>query len=259
MDMHTTTLTSRISLLSAVIAPSRDRDCSHPLSDRTGRPMKAHARTSSRTEGSTKKPWPRQRAAGPVPATRAANALSSTYAHDGKRRRACLRTRERRAGGRDASKHRDEGLVGCDLLGSARVAPNRDLVQHGLKALAEVLIMPHLRATRLGVTNSGAQACEDKKVRITNPGVPSATYLMVIRGAQSLRLSLLARFCEPAQSSRRRCSQSPLNHADAQRFLAPSPKAQSPTTNLALSSTRGTRGTRQADPLDPTALVYAYV
>ena len=36
MDMHTTTLTSRISLLSAVIAPSRDRDCSHPLSDRSG-------------------------------------------------------------------------------------------------------------------------------------------------------------------------------------------------------------------------------
>ena len=96
-------------------------------------------------------------------------------------------------------------------------------------------------------------------VRITNPGGPSATYLMVVRGAQSLRLSLLARFCEPAQSSHRRCSQRPLNHADAQRFLAPSPKAQSPTTNLALSSTRGTRGTRQADPLDPTALVYAYV
>ena len=114
-------------------------------------------------------------------------------------------------------------------------------------------------ATRLGVTNSGAHACEDKKVRITNPGVPSATYLMVVRGAQSLRLSMLARFCEPAQSSHRRCSQRPLNHADAQRFLAPSPKAQSPTTNLALSSTRGTRGTRQADPLDPTALVYAYV
>ena len=99
----------------------------------------------------------------------------------------------------------------------------------------------------------------NNNLRVVRAGVPSATYLMVVRGAQSLRLSMLARFCEPAQSSHRRCSQRPLNHADAQRFLAPSPKAQSPTTNLALSSTRGTRGTRQADPLDPTALVYAYV
>ena len=122
---------------------------------------------------------------------------------------------------------------------------------HGYRCIHAPPGMPHLRATRLDVTNSGAQACKDKKVRITNPGVPSATYLMVVRGAQSLRLSMLARFCEPAQSSHRRCSQRPLNHADAQRFLAPSPKAQSPTTNPALSSTRGTRETRQENPPGP--------
>ena len=60
--------------------------------------------------------------------------------------------------------------------------------------------------------------------------------------------------CKP-----RRFSQRQVHHADALRSLAPAPKVQSRRNNPALSSTRGTRGTRQADPPDPTALVYADV
>ena len=71
--------------------------------------------------------------------------------------------------------------------------------EHGFKAVADVLLMPHLRATRLDVTKSGAQVCEETHVRITDPPPPSAAYLMVLRGAQSLRLLLLARIARPAQ------------------------------------------------------------
>ena len=197
MDMHTTTITSGIFLLSAVVAPSRDRDLSRPLSDCSGRALCARARTSSRTEGSSKNPCPKSSASGPVPATQAANAHPSNACAQWDVRRTYLPPPKRRDGGSDASKHRDEGLVGCAMHAYAKVVPNRDLVQHGLKAVAEVLLMPHLRATRLDVTKSGAHVCEEKYVRITDPGPPSATYLMVLRGTQSLRLS-----CWPALHAR---------------------------------------------------------
>ena len=74
-----------------------------------------------------------------------------------------------------------------------------DLVKHGLKTVADVLLMPHLRAARLDVTQSGAQVCEETYVRITDPPPPSAAYLMVLRGAQSLRFLPLARIARPAQ------------------------------------------------------------
>ena len=114
-------------------------------------------------------------------------------------RRTYLPPPKRRDGGSDASKHRDEGLVGCAVHTYAKVVPNCDLVQHGLKAVAEVLLMPHLRATRLDVTRSGAQVCEETHVRITDPPPPSAAYLMVLRGAQSFRFLPLARIARPAQ------------------------------------------------------------
>ena len=257
MDMHTTTITSGIFLLWS--QPSRDRDLSRPLSDCSGRALCARARTSSRTEGSSKNPCPNSSASGPVPATQAANARPSSACAQWDVRRTYLPPPKRRDGGSDASKHPDEGLVGCAMHAYAKVVPNRDLVQHGLKAVAEVLLMPHLRATRLDVTKSGAHVCEEKYVRITDPGPPSATYLMVL-ATLNLSASPAGPHCTPGpKSSHRRCSQRRLNHAEASRSLAPTPKAQSRGTNPALSSTRGTRGTRQADPPDPTALVYLAV
>jgi len=53
------------------------------------------------------------------------------------------------------------------MHGVTRMAPRCDLVQHGFKAVADVLLMPHLRATTLDVTKSGAHVCEEKYVRIT--------------------------------------------------------------------------------------------
>ena len=138
----------------------------------------------------------------------------------------------------------------------AKVVPNRDLVQHGLKAVAEVLLMPHLRAATQDVTKSGAQIREEKYVRIVDPGGASAKYLMVVGCAQFLRLLLLARLRAQPKSSCPRFSQRQVHQADVPRSLAPAPKVQSRRNNPALSSTRGTRGTRQADPPDPTALVY---
>ena len=91
-------------------------------------------------------------------------------------RRTYLPPPKRRDGGSDASKHPDEGLVGCAMHTCAKVVPNRDLVQHGLKAVAEVLLMPHLRATRLDVTKSGAHVCEETHVRITDPAPPRALH-----------------------------------------------------------------------------------
>ena len=85
------------------------------------------------------------------------------------------------------------------MHGVTRMAPRCDLVQHGFKAVADVLLMPHLRATTLDITKSGAHVCEEKYVRITDPPPPSAAYLMVLRGAQSLRFLLLARIARPAQ------------------------------------------------------------
>ena len=181
MDMHTTTITSGIFLLSAVVAPSRDRDLSRPLSDCSGRALCARARTSSRTEGSSKNPCPNSSASGPVPATQAANARPSSACAQWDVRRTYLPPPKRRDGGSDASKHRDEGLVGCAMHAYAKVVPNRDLVQHGLGAGCKMVRAHPVRRSNLSQLddkNAGAahiKSAQKRSAELSREGPVNGT------------------------------------------------------------------------------------
>ena len=95
------------------------------------------------------------------------------------------------------------------MQSSTNVAPHRDLVHHGPKAVAELLLMPHLRATALAVSKSEAALTLEKCVRIVDPGLPAAEYLIGFRGTQSFRLATLVVLGSPPQDVASRIQQTP--------------------------------------------------